>query len=132
MNEHQDIPLEKEEDRRKNSRLPLRAHAEMQYSSKKWEAHVLDISNTGARLAILSEHLLRKGDTLRVQILLDEPEADDSVKQLASNKKSLNLHGKLAHVREHILGYEFQPDTPADKTVLDQLLHVIAENDHPL
>lgn len=130
MNDRQDLPLEKEEERRKNSRLPLRAHAEMQYSSKKWEAHVLDISHSGARLAILSEHLLRKGDTLRVQILLDEPEAGNPVK-LASNKKSLNLHGKLAHVREHILGYEFQPDTPADKTVLDELLHVIAENDHP-
>jgi hypothetical protein len=125
MNDHQDAPLEKEDERRRNSRFPLRAHAQMQYSSKKWEAHVLDISSTGARLAILSEHLLRKGDSLRVQIVLDEQESS------ASAKKSLNLHGRLAHVREHIFGYEFQPDTPADKIALDELLNLIADDDQP-
>jgi hypothetical protein len=131
MSNRQDVPVESEDDRRKNSRFPLRAHAQMQYSSKKWEAHVLDISSSGARLAILSEHLLRKGDTLRVQIMLNEQAPDDSVKTVNTAKKSVNLHGRLAHVREHILGYEFQPDTPADKSALDELLLVIAEDDHP-
>lgn len=131
MNNGQDIPLETPEERRKNSRFPLRAHAQMQYSSKSWEAHVLDLSSTGARLAILSEHLLRRGDSLRVQIVLDEQAPDDTIKLRNPSKKSLNLHGRLAHVREHILGYEFQPDTPADKTALDELLHVIADDAAP-
>jgi hypothetical protein len=125
MNDHQNSPFEQQDDRRKNSRFPLRAQAQMQYSSKKWEAHVLDISSTGARMAILGEHLLRKGDSLRVQIILDEQES------AASAKKSVNLHGRLAHVREHILGYEFQPDTPADKTALDELLNLITDDDQP-
>lgn len=126
MNDRQDTQLQTEDERRKNSRFTLRAFAQMQYSSKTWEAHVLDISSTGARLAILSEHLLRKGDALRVQIMLEEDAA------ISSDKKNLRLHGRLAHVREHILGYEFQPDTPADKSALEELLRVIADDGRPL
>ncbi len=113
-----------DDERRRHNRLKLRAYAELQYSSKGWEAHVLDISESGARLAILGEHLLRKGDALRVQIMLED------LQQLAATKKSLNLHGRLAHVREHILGFEFQPDTPADKTNLGLLLEYLSQELH--
>jgi PilZ domain len=110
-------------DKRKHPRFPLRAYADLQYSTKKWEAHVLDLSETGARLAILGEHLLQKGDPLRVHIQLDD------INLLTSPKKSLSLHGRLVHVREHLLGFEFQPDTPVDKTLLYELLNQI-ENSH--
>ncbi len=110
-------------DKRRHPRFPLRAVAELQYSTKSWEAHVIDISESGARLVILSEHLLQKGDPLRVHIKLDE------LNLVTSNKKQLNLHGCLIHVREQHLGFEFQPDTPADRTLLYELLTLI-ENDH--
>ncbi|MEN0037136.1 MAG: PilZ domain-containing protein [Cellvibrio sp.] len=110
-------------DQRRHARFPLRAYAELQYSSKKWEANVLDLSESGARLAILGEHLLQKGDALRVHIQLDE------IALVTSPKKLLNLHGRLIHVREHLLGFEFQPDTPVDKTLLYELLTLI-ENNH--
>jgi hypothetical protein len=110
------------EDKRRHPRFPLRAVAELQYSTKSWEAHVIDISESGARMVILSEHLLQKGDPLRVHIRLDE------LNLVASNKKMLNLHGRLIHVREQHLGFEFQPDTPADRTLLYELLTLI-END---
>ncbi|WP_062059126.1 PilZ domain-containing protein [Cellvibrio sp. OA-2007] len=112
-----------DEDKRRHPRFPLRAYADLQYSTKKWEAHVLDLSESGARLAILGEHLLQKGDPLRVHIQLDD------INLLTSPKKILSLHGKLIHVREHILGFEFQPDTPVDKTLLYELLTQI-ENNH--
>lgn len=105
-----------DDDKRRHPRFPLRAYADMQYSTKKWDAHVLDLSESGARLAILGEHLLQKGDTLRVHIQLEE------MNLLTSSKKTLNLHGQLVHVREHLLGFEFQPDTPVDKTLLYELL----------
>lgn len=105
-----------DEDKRRHPRFPLRAYADLQYSTKKWEAHVLDLSESGARLAILGEHMLQKGDPLRVHIQLDE------INLLTSPKKQLSLHGRLAHVREHYLGFEFQPDTPVDKTLLYELL----------
>lgn len=112
-----------DEDKRRHPRFPLRAYADLRYSTKKWEAHVLDLSESGARLAILGEHLLQKGDPLRVHIDLEE------INLLTSPKKQLSLHGRLIHVREHLLGFEFQPDTPVDKTLLYELLTQI-ENSH--
>lgn len=109
-------------DKRRYPRFPLHALAELQYSTKSWNSQVLDISESGARLVILSEHLLQKGDALRVHIHLDE------LNLIAANKKTLNLHGRLVHVREQHLGFEFQPDTPADRTLLYELLTLI-END---
>jgi len=105
-----------DKDKRRHPRFPLRAYADLQYSTKKWEAHILDLSESGARLAILGEHMLQKGDPLRVHIELEE------INLLTSPKKQLSLHGKLVHVREHLLGFEFQPDTPVDKTLLYELL----------
>lgn len=105
-----------DDDKRRHPRFPLRAYADLQYSTKKWEAHVLDLSESGARLAILGEHMLQKGDPLRVHIQLED------INLLTSTKKQLSLHGKLVHVREHLLGFEFQPDTPVDKTLLYELL----------
>lgn len=113
----------REGDNRRHPRFPLRAYADLKYSTKKWEAHVLDLSESGACLAILGEHLLQKGDTLRVHIQLDE------FNLITSPKKTLSLHGKLIHVREHLLGFEFQSDTPIDKTLLYELLSQI-ENSH--
>lgn len=112
-----------DEDKRRFPRFPLRAYADLQYSTKTWEAHVLDLSESGARLALLDEHLLQKGDALRVHIDLE------NLNLVTSNKKRLDLHGRIAHVREHILGFEFQPDTPADKTLLYELITLI-ENGH--
>lgn len=116
-----DLPLEDAiadpiEDKRKSPRFSLRTYADMQHSTKKWEAHLIDISTTGVRMAILDEHLLRKGDALRVHIGLDDHIAGNTT------KKELHLHGKIAHIREHIVGIECQPDTPADKELLEQLL----------
>lgn len=105
-----------DDDKRRHPRFPLRAYADLQYSTKKWESHVLDLSESGARLAILGEHLLQKGDPLRLHIQLDD------INLLTSQKKQLSLHGKLVHVREHLLGFEFQADTPVDKTLLYELL----------
>ena len=123
MNEEHKLDDLSDDDKRRNPRFPLRAYADLQYSTKKWEAHILDLSESGARVAILGEHLLQKGDPLRVHIQLAE------MNLLTSPKKQLSLHGRLIHVREHLLGFEFQPDTPVDKTLLHELLTYI-ENSH--
>ncbi len=110
------VPLE---EHRRHHRFPLRAVAELQYSTKSWDTEVLDISESGARLVILSDHLLQKGDPLRVHIHLEE------LHPVTSDKATLDLHGRLIHVRDHNLGFEFQPDTPADRTLLFELLTLI-------
>lgn len=116
QNADADISASVMEDKRKSPRYTLRTYADMQHSTKKWEAHLIDISTTGVRMAILDEHLLRKGDALRVHIALDDHLTG------ITTKKELHLHGKIAHIREHIVGIECQPDTPADKDLLEQLL----------
>jgi hypothetical protein len=123
MNEEKKQDDISDDDKRRHPRFPLRAYADLQYSTKKWEAHILDLSESGARLAILGEHLLQKGDPLRVHIQLED------ISLVTSSKKQLSLHGRLIHVREHLLGFEFQPDTPIDKTLLYELLSQI-ENSH--
>lgn len=115
-------PGEPLDEQRRHHRFPLRAVAELQYSTKSWDTQVLDISESGARLVILTEHLLQKGDALRIHIHLDE------LHPVTSNKLTLDLHGRLIHVRDQNLGFEFQPDTPADRTLLYELLTLI-END---
>lgn len=123
MNEAENTDANTNADKRRHPRFPLRAYADLKYSTKQWEAHILDLSESGARMALLSEHLLQKGDSLRVRIQVDE------LNLLTSPKKTLDLHGQLIHVREHLLGFEFQPDTPVDKTLLYELLSHI-ENGH--
>jgi len=112
-----------DDDKRRSPRFTLRTYADMLYSTKKWEAHLIDISATGVRMAILDEHLLQKGDALRVHISLD------SLLNETDTKKELHLHGRIAHIREHIVGVECQPDTPADKELLAQLLSTMETSD---
>ncbi len=111
------------DERRQHPRLPLRAYAELQYANQRWDAHILDISATGARLALLSEHLLRTGDNLHVEILLDE----DQQPPHQQPPQRLHLQGQLVHIREHILGYQFNPATEADAARLQQLLSELAQ-----
>lgn len=116
------FPGEPLSEKRRHPRFPLRAIAELQYSTKSWDTRILDISESGARLVILTDHLLQKGDPLRVHIHLDD------LSLVTSNKKMLNLHGRLIHVRDQHLGFEFQPDTSEDRTILYDMLTLI-END---
>jgi hypothetical protein len=109
-------------EKRRKPRFNLRAHAELQYSNKTCNAEVLDLSETGARLVVLAEHLFQKEDILRVQIELD------GIELSSSNKKVLNLHGRLIQVFKEHLHYEFQPDSPADKALLNELLALIQKD----
>jgi hypothetical protein len=103
-------------DRRNHPRFPMRAYAQLAYSSKQWEVHILDMSMTGARIALLGEHLFRAGDHIKLFIDSEEIGLHDA------EKKNLNMHGQIVHVRDHILGIEQQPTTEKDKELLVLLL----------
>lgn len=103
-------------DRRHQPRFPMRAYAQLAYSTKQWEVHVLDMSMTGARIALLGEHLLRAGDHIKLFIDSNEIGLHDAA------KKDLIMHGKIVHIRDHILGIEHQPATEKDKELLVLLL----------
>jgi hypothetical protein len=84
-------------ERRNSPRFPLRAYASVKTPDNEWNAHLLDISATGARLAILDEHTLDIGDSLVLMLELED------LNNLQPGK-SLALTAKVVHLREHIVG----------------------------
>lgn len=103
-------------DRRNHPRFPIRAHAEIAYSTRIWEVHILDMSMTGAKVALISEHLLRSGDSIKLTISSEEIGLQEV------KKNDLQLKGHIVHIREHFLGIEYQPVTEMDKQLLVLLL----------
>jgi hypothetical protein len=103
------------EERRNAKRYPVRAYAALQMSTISWHAHLLDISSTGARFAILEEHLLRRGDELFLTIELEDPVTNDA-------KSALQLRGKIVHIREHIIGFSIQSNNNLESKRLQDWL----------
>ncbi len=102
------------EERRNAKRYPVRAYAALQMSHVSWAAHLLDISATGARFAVLDEHLLRPGDELFLTIELED---------IANEKfKSLQLRGTVVHIREHIIGLSITSNNHLESQGLQNLL----------
>ncbi len=99
------------QERRNSPRFPLRAYASVKTSNNEWNAHLLDISATGARLAILDEHELKIDDSLILILELEDLNHPQP-------GKSLELTGKIVHLREHIVGILFTET----QTQQDQLL----------
>jgi hypothetical protein len=106
-------PLE----RRLHPRFPVRTYAQIHHADQRWEAHLLDMSMSGAKLAVLDEHSLVCGDSISLFVTV-EP----AVMATPSAPQTLQLKGKLIHLCEHLLGVDYEPATAADKDLLVQFL----------
>ena len=104
------------DERREFQRHPLPAFAEIGNSTREWIAHVLDISSSGARLAILEECTLNKGDELRIRIELPPTKVGDGLHQY------LHMKGTVAHQHEHIIGIRYEAETDIDLAMLELLI----------
>jgi hypothetical protein len=104
------------QDRREHPRFPVRAYAQLDYSRTLWEVHLLDMSISGAKVALLGEHLLRRGDSVALTVDVKELGLSDT------KHKVMHLRGTLVHLREHLLGVEYQPVTETDKQLLTLFL----------
>jgi c-di-GMP-binding flagellar brake protein YcgR len=109
-------------ERRLHPRLPIRAYAQLQYGAEQWEVHLLDISLSGAKLALLDEHPLTSGARFNLHVTI-EPEGLVS----ASIPQTIELQATLVHLCEHLLGVEYRPVSKADSEALVRLL--AADND---
>ncbi|HEY7886533.1 MAG TPA: PilZ domain-containing protein [Cellvibrionaceae bacterium] len=101
------------DEKRHAARLPLKAYAQIISSNDRWDAHVLDISPTGARIAVLREHPFTQGTGLKLVV-----EFIDT----ASDSETLMMHGLVAHSKDHVLGLDLEPNTTSDRILLEQLL----------
>jgi exoribonuclease II len=108
--------LANNDERREYSRYLLRAFAELGGSTKKWDAHILDISAEGMRVALLDEYDLYKGETVHIKIELPNTKTQDGTPVY------VHLNGIIAHQQEHILGVFYQPETEHDAELLHALL----------
>jgi len=106
-------PLE----RRLHPRFPVRTYAQIHHAGQQWEAHLLDMSISGAKLAVLDEHTLVRGDSIKL-IVTVEP----AVMATPSAPQMLQLPSKLIHLCEHLLGIEYELATAADRDFLIQFL----------
>ena len=104
------------DDRRTYPRFPLRAFAELANSHKEWGAHVLDISYTGARIALLDEYHLCAGDSIDLRLEIPEMQVPQG------ELPYLHLKGTLVHQQEHMLGIQYEPASAQDAELLKTLL----------
>jgi hypothetical protein len=113
----------KPDERRNAPRYPVRSYAALEISNQRWDAHLLDVSATGARIAILDEHTLKPDQTITLSIELDEIENCPSLE----NNSTLLLSGKIVHSREHIVGIELINNNTDVLNKLHQLLKFFSE-----
>lgn len=113
----------KPDERRNAPRYPVRSYAALEVSHQRWDAHLLDISATGARIAILDDHSLKPDQSITLSIELDEiancPTLEDNSR--------LVLHGKIVHSREHIVGIELINSNANETQKLHELLDFFSE-----
>ncbi|MDO3387904.1 PilZ domain-containing protein [Gilvimarinus sp. SDUM040013] len=90
-------------ERRDTERLPLRAYAELAHNLQRYEAHVLDISEQGARIALLVDHNITTDHEFTLVL---EPQ---DLPDILSKYLPLTLTAKAVHIRQHILGIRCSP-----------------------
>ncbi|MDO6746419.1 PilZ domain-containing protein [Gilvimarinus sp. 1_MG-2023] len=106
-------------ERRDYDRLPLRAYAELSHATERYEAHLIDISQFGAKIALLVDHAINPGDDFTLTL---EPE---NLPDALSQQLPLSLQAKAVHIKQHILGIRCQPADEADVERFNRLLSLL-------
>ncbi len=107
------------EEKRHAPRLPLRAYAQVKHANHHWSAHILDISLTGARIAVLEEHPFTSGMGVKLTVEFIDTDSDS---------ETLLMHGLVVHSRDHIVGLDLEPNSTADRVLLEQLLNKLTSS----
>jgi len=99
-----------EDDRRATNRITYRAHCTMYTQFDAIPAHLLNLSEHGALIAVLEEKDFEVG--IRISLSID-----------VGNKETATLKGTIAHVRNHFLGLECQPRSDEDIAKLNDIVN---------
>lgn len=114
--------MSSEADKRQAPRLPLRAYAQVSHANQRWSAHVLDISPTGARIAVLEEHPFAPGMGVKLTVEFIDTDSDS---------ETLLMHGLVVHSLEHVVGLDLEPNSTADRVLLERLLDKLTSTPSP-
>lgn len=111
------------ENRRETPRHPVRAYASLIHETDHWNVHLLDMSASGARFALLEEYDLNPGDRISLTIELDDVRSPDMEGLIdESAHKLMRLRGTVVHCNQHMLGVEYQPVSEVDRILMTMLL----------
>lgn len=88
----QEIPVD-DSDQRSAPRFRCRCYANLDATPKHWDAHLINVSISGALVAVLNDHRLTQGQPLAITIEFDD--------------QDITLRGEIAHVKDHYIGIHY-------------------------
>ncbi len=93
-----------ENDRRKQ-RHDYRGHCTLATANQSCSAHLVNLSENGALIAVLEEHSLSIGERIRLNVV-------------QGGGVNISVRGRIVHLKEHFSGLEFSPETKEDQELL--------------
>lgn len=96
-------------ERRTNERYEHRGYCTIVSSDASWTGHVLNLSESGALVAVLEPHDLKADESITLNLELE-------------TGSTTILHGRVVHLRDHLLGLECSPHTDEDMQKLREFL----------
>ena len=96
-------------DRRYFPRVNYRAYATLTTTKQRWPVHILDLSFNGALAAIIHQHDLADGETVILNVELDDGDI-------------IKMQGRISHQKEHFLGIECRATGIDNQARLRELL----------
>jgi len=97
------------ENRRQTERYSYRGYCALRSSQSSISAHIINLSNTGALIAVLDNHKLQDLEPVQLQIELEDGEI-------------ALLSGTVIHRKAHFIGLKCSPDSEADASKLARFL----------
>ena len=100
---------------RLNSRTYWRAYAHVTGLRHGYDAHVLNLSRSGALFAVIDKHDLEAGHEMMLTIDINDDE-------------KIRMQGVVAHHKDHYMGLECRHLDPTSKNLLEHILDDIHNN----
>lgn len=104
-------PVHSETNRRRETRYPHRAVCTLEIDENAYSAHMLNISEHGALVAVMQEHNAIAGDKIKLKVEMEDEEP-------------ISLIGLVAHVNLHYIGLRCDATLDADE---NRVLKIIAK-----
>src|SRR5690606_36797500 len=104
-------------ERRLHPRVPIRAYAQLHLNDEQWEVHLLDMSMSGAKLALLDSHTLACGANFNLHVSTEHEGVVST-----STPQTITLLARPNHMCEHSLGIEHIAVADDDKEAHVRLL----------
>lgn len=87
------IQIPVDSDQRGAPRFRCRCYANLDSTTEHWDAHLINVSISGALVAVLTDHRLTQGKQLVITIQFDD--------------QDVILKGDIAHIKDHYIGIRY-------------------------